>query len=394
MHVNYVEKGASRYLINEVGPFDQKNEMFKRPMWDPVVMALGKRFYKDHVMPRKSPGYTLKDQALTNAAWLLDSCCYDPGEKGAGTNLYAWDWDGNFNFPRVPSGLKATDMDSAELTGAIKRVAGFFGASLVGTCELDRRWLYSASYFVSAEGGIAASNPVPKEITHAVAIAVEMDYDGIGCSPSNPSSAATGLGYSKMAFAAGLLARFIQGLGYKAIPSGNSTALSIPIAIDAGLGEMARNGLLITPEYGPRVRLAKVLTNAPLKADRPMEFGVRDFCMICSKCARKCPSRAIDTGPPHPEPYNISNQKYVDTWHINAEKCLSFWADNGTDCSNCIRVCPFNKPPGLLHDMVRWGINNVRWLNRAYLWGDDLMGYGRRKNARHFWTCANGNLEQ
>lgn len=385
MNAKDSNKGASRYLIGETKPFDQKNEMFKRPFWDPELQDLRKSFYKNEVPPKNKQGYTLKDQAFANASWYLDECCHDYRKKGGGTNLYAWDWDGKFFYPRIPSGLKISNSDPTSITRVIKKAAFFFGASLVGICELNRLWLYSSSYFISPEGGVKAENNISEDFTHAIAIAVEMDYDGIMYSPSNPASASVGLGYSKMAFVSGLLARFIQGLGFKAIPSGNNTALSIPIAIDAGLGEMARNGLLITPKYGPRVRLAKVLTNLPLLADKPIEFGVGDFCMICEKCAQKCPGKAIDFGPPHPRPHNISNRKNVNTWHINAEKCLTFWAVNGTDCSNCIRVCPFNKPPGSLHDIVRWGIKNVRWLNKAYLWGDDLVGYGKKKNARYFW---------
>jgi len=44
----------------------------------------------------------------------------------------------------------------------------------------------------------------------------------------------------------------------------NDTALSIPLAIDAGLGELGRNGLLITAEYGYCIRLCKIFTNLPL----------------------------------------------------------------------------------------------------------------------------------
>ncbi len=385
MSVNYINEGASRYLTGEVKPFAQKNEMFKRPYWDPELFDLGKRFYQDLVPPRNQPGYTLKDQSFVNASWYLDECCYDPGKKGAGTHLYDWEWSGAFSFPRVPSGLKIPVPDPVTMTRDIKKAATFFGASQVGVCKLDRRWVYSSSYYISSQGGIEAENYIPEDITHAIAIAIDLDYDSIKYSPSNLASAAVGLGYSKMAFVSGLLAKFIQGLGYKAIPSGNNTAISIPIAIDAGLGEMARNGLLINPALGPRLRLAKVLTDMPLVSDRPIEFGVRDFCMICGKCALKCPSKAIDHGPPHANPHNISNQINVNTWHIDAEKCLGFWADNGTDCSNCVRTCPFNKPAGTLHDMVRWGINNLRRFDRVFLWGDDMMGYGKRKNARFFW---------
>jgi epoxyqueuosine reductase len=216
-------------------------------------------------------------------------------------------------------------------------------------------------------------------------VAIEMDYKAIGCSPTSPSSAATGLGYSKMAFSAGLLAHYIRGLGYQAIACGNDTVCSIPLAIDAGLGELARNGLLITPAFGPRVRLAKVLTDLPLVPDRPIEFGVWNFCMKCEKCAVKCPSQSIRYGEPTAKPNNISNREGVLRWPINAETCLAFWAANGTDCSNCIRTCPFNKPPGWLHDAVRWGVRTLPRLNPFFLWMDDLFGYGKQRHPDRFW---------
>jgi reductive dehalogenase len=148
---------------------------------------------------------------------------------------------------------------------------------------------------------------------------------------------------------------------------------------------MARNGLLITPEFGPRVRLAKVLTDLPLIPDRPIEFGVWDFCLICEKCAKKCPSKSIMFGEPSDEPHNISNRNGVMAWHINAETCLAFWADNHIDCSNCIRTCPFNKPAGRLHDWVHRGIRYTPWLNELFLWGDDLLGYGKKQNPDDFY---------
>ena len=382
--VNSIDQGAGRYVTGDVRPFDQKNEMFKRPFWDPQMQPLGKKFYYDRVMPKDRPGYRLEDQAMVNAAWHLENTCAQ-GVRGGRMGLYAWDWDGKFEFPRVPPGLKISTADPAAVTRQVKKAALFFGAALVGICELDRRWLYSPAYLLTSEGGRVATNEVPAEIKTAVVIAIEMDYAGIHCAPAHPASAATGVGYSKMAFTAGLLAQFIRGLGFQAIPCGNDTACSIPLAIDAGLGEIARNGLLITPQFGPRVRLAKVLTDLPLIPDSPIEFGVRNFCLICEKCARKCPSQSIMYGPPSDKTHNISNRPGVNTWHINAETCLAFWAANGVDCATCIRVCPFNKPAGMFHDWVRWGINRLRPLDRLFLWGDDVMGYGRKGNSDRFW---------
>ena len=382
MKIGSAEKGAGRYVVGKAEGFDQKNEMFCRPLWDPAMLQLGKKFYMTEVPPRDKPGFRLTDQALVNAGWHLENT-FAQGVAGGKMGMYAWEWDRIFEYPRVPQGLKIDPDDPVGVTLNLKKAATFFGAALAGVCKLDRRWLYSSVYPKREQKSMP--NALSEEYQYAVALAIEMDYAAIGCSPASPSSAATGLGYSKMAFIAGLLAHYIRGLGYNAIACGNDTACSIPIAIDAGLGELARNGLLITPAFGPRVRLAKVLTELPLIADKPVEFGVWDFCMMCEKCAKKCPSQSIMYGKPTEKPNNISNREGVLRWPINAETCLGFWAANGTDCSNCIRTCPFNKPTGRLHDSVRWGIKNLSFLNPLFLWGDDLLGYGRRGKADKFW---------
>ena len=382
MKANLVDKGADRYVVGNIQQFDQKNEMFCRPLWDQKLLELGKKFYVAEVPPKNRPGRRLKDQAVVNAAWHLENT-FARGVTGGRMGMYAWEWNKIFEYPRVPPGLKIDADNPIEATSAIKTAASFFGASLVGVCKLDRRWVYSSAYLLHKQK--SAPNELPDKYKYAISIAVEMDYNAIRSSPTSPSSAATGLGYSKMAFTAGLLAHFIRGLGFEAIACGNDTACSIPIAIDAGLGELARNGLLITPAFGPRVRLAKVLTDLPLVPDRPIEFGVWDFCRQCEKCAKKCPSQAIQYGQPTDRPNNISNRQGVMRWPMNAEKCFGFWAANGTDCANCIRTCPFNKPAGWLHDTVRFGVKDLRWADPFFLWMDDIFGYGKRRNADKFW---------
>ena len=52
----------------------------------------------------------------------------------------------------------------------------------------------------------------------------------------------------------------------------NDTGLVIPYAIKAGLGEYARNQMVITPEFGPRVRFSKIFTNAPFHNDAPRQL--------------------------------------------------------------------------------------------------------------------------
>jgi epoxyqueuosine reductase len=381
MKGNKTEKGAERYVVGPIERFDQKNEMFKRAFWDPEVNEIGEKFYRGKTPPKNKSGYQLKDQSMVNAAWLLDN---EFGVSGSG-ELYSWDWSGKYTFPRVPKGCRIENPDPVQLSKEVKKSARFFGASMVGICELDQRWLYSSSYYLTREGVKSGKIELPEEYKYAIVIGIEMDYDAINTSPAHPASITTGYAYSEMAKVSSMLAYFIRGLGFKAIPAGNDTGCSIPIAIDAGFGELSRNGLLITPEFGPRVRLAKVFTDLPLIPDQPINFGVWEFCKICGKCAEHCPSNSIPYDDPTPTPNNISNRTGVLKWHINAETCLKWWAQNGTDCSNCIRACPFNKPPGLLHDFVRWGIRKLPILNRLYLWGDDLMKYGEKNAPEKFW---------
>ena len=67
---------------------------------------------------------------------------------------------------------------------------------------------------------------------------------------------------------------------------------------------------------------------------------------------------------------------------MNGERCLQFWYKNGAktdkgmfhvDCYQCINVCPFNKKPGIGHDLVRWTIRKLPLLNRAIKLADDLF---------------------
>src|SRR5512146_302083 len=61
-------------------------------------------------------------------------------------------------------------------------------------------------------------------------------------------------------------------------------------ATSAGLGWIGKNGLLISPSYGPRLSLGTVLTDAPLEPDRPIESS---RCGKCLLCIEYCPSKAI-----------------------------------------------------------------------------------------------------
>jgi len=398
MKPNVVDKGADRYVLGKVERFDEKFMMFRRVMWD--TPALAKKLYFTPKMPEENkPGYTMQDNAFRNASWDLERD-FGMGNRGGNQMLLSWDRQPKGEF-MPPPGLRITVDGPVKLTRHLKKVATFFGASLVGVCELDRRWVYSHGYYPArrdpfARGeiteeeitaGTSEKIEIPEEYRYAIVCAIEMDYELLKYSPTYTCGASAGLCYSKMPFVAALVAQFIRGLGYKAIPMGNDTACSIPLAIDAGLGELGRNGVLITQRFGPRVRLCKVFTDLPLAPDKPIEFGVWDFCVTCERCAEECPSQAISYGEPTTEIHNESNREGMLRWPVNAQKCISYWERNlSGSCANCIRVCPFNKPFGWLHDAVRWGVKNTRWLDSAFVKADKLLGYGKKHNASEFWS--------
>jgi reductive dehalogenase len=229
---------------------------------------------------------------------------------------------------------------------------------------------------------------LPDSHSRAVVLALEMDYRTISCSTNGIAGAATGLGYSKMAFTANSVANFIRGLGWQAAPCGNDTGLSVPLAMAAGLGEAGRMGLLITKPFGPRVRLCKVFTDMPLAVDSYQPFGVAEFCRQCKKCVKHCPANCIPAGEPTYEGDSVSNHSGTLKWYTNPEKCHRFWIKNKMDCTNCIQTCPFNKPPGILHDISRVAIHNWPMLNRFFVWMDDLLGYGKSHHHQEYWSAT------
>jgi reductive dehalogenase len=228
---------------------------------------------------------------------------------------------------------------------------------------------------------------VPRSMNRVVVMAFEIDADAYSVDASPISMAGSMNAYSRMWFTATQLAEFIRALGYNAIPMGNDTSLTQPIAIDAGLGEMSRMGIMVTPKYGPRVRLAKVLTDMPLTTDRPITFGVDEFCQICGKCAENCPSGSI-MGVGEEKSYEAppSGHSGALKWAINGAKCQNYWMKEGAECHICIRVCPFTKPDGWLHDATKILIGAKSGsIDSILLKLDDVSGYGPGVPGGEFW---------
>jgi len=310
--------------------FEQRKNVFGRMLYDKKAPFYQKSMYMntEKIIAQNRKGYSRIEFARVLAAPTIHD--YFEG---------AFSWKKLQNrrgVMSIPTLEQYPVSDPVFMSKEIKKTAKIFGASVVGITKLDERWLYS--YAMDGK-----QVEIADEYTYAIVTAIAMDNEAIRTSPAYSAHTETGLTYSRMAFTVACLAEFIRYLGYKAIPIGNDIALSIPLALDAGLGELGRHGLLITPEFGPCVRLCKVFTDLPLEPDKPIEFGVADYCRSCDKCVIACEEGAIQS---EKEPsYAVvcsSNNPGILRWAVNHDKCYQFWLDNGSECSNCIAACPFD----------------------------------------------------
>ena len=372
----------AKYRAGDAEPFDQKNDMFKRMYWDKKFEGLLRGF--NGVIPADGKnGATNENMAMRNAAWSIEQG-YAKGVSGGQYGMF--DWNSEYvvrGMARIDRNTPYDASDAAHNARVVKKAAEFFGAVATGVCRLDRRWIYTKGFRLT-ECEVFDID-IPDEYAYVINMAVEMPYEHVRYLPSYLGSCGTGFGYSKMAITAGLVGQFIRQLGYKAIPCGNDTSMSIPYAVQAGLGELGRNGLLITPNYGPRVRLCKIFTDLPLVCDEPIEFGVAEFCDACQQCARKCPANAMTTGERTTEGPNISNANGPLKWYVDGEACHMYWTKSRCDCGVCIRVCPFSKPLGWLHNAARRIVERFPKLNSLMLKADNLCGYDKQKKIDAYW---------
>ena len=372
-------------VTEDFAPFAQRDDIFTRAFWDASVRSprtdVFFASYRMEAAPRRGDGFQQRDFALRNAAWLISDIVSSRGaEDGRREGFQAP------IAPDTPVAAEQAQIDNpAAMSEEIKKVARFFGADLCGITRLDPRWQYASR--VDTRDMSDAPNELPPGITHVIVLGHQMNHELVATYPSALAGAATGREYSHEAATAMQLAAYIRNLGYQAVASMNDTGLVIPYALKAGLGEYARNQMVITPEFGPRLRFSKIYTSLPVEADRPKRLGVTQFCNICTKCADACPVKALPFGSPSTDRPNRSAIRGVRKWTSDAEKCFGFWAKLASDCAICMRVCPFNR------DFSRW--YHRAWLRLALsparklaLWLDRRRG-GRVKPAQ-WWAGRNG----
>ena len=270
--------------------------------------------------------------------------------------------------------------DPVRMARNIKEVARFLGADVVGITHLDQAYVYSHRARDKAAMGQKAGDPIHLPHRYAICMGFASDYYKFLTNNSRISDADYGLGNNRMIAPTFMLAAYIREMGYpaRAHHYGRGEVNPIPLAVNAGLGELGRHGMLIHEEYGSRIHLSVVTTDLPLAVDEPIDIGVAEVCKYCMKCARTCPSYSIPFG--GKEVYNG-----VEKYRINVDTCYKYrMAARGqwSVCVICVSSCCYNKPKAWWHTLACWSIKRTPIPLRSLLivpllWIDDLF-WGKR----------------
>ena len=219
-----------------------------------------------------------------------------------------------------PNGKKHID---AQTLTELRVFAKTVGADGIGFTAVPKEWVFR-------------NNAI--RYNQAIVLLKEMDKARIDLAPNPDTAVMVFETYNRLGQIAIRIADWLRQRGY-GTHAGHpllGMALYPPLAQAAGLGWRGISGLLITPQFGPRVRLAAVFTeieNLPLNASDEFSW-VLDFYQYCRRCVRDCPPNAF-----YDEPIHHKNGLVTV---LDNTKCFPYFAKNHS-CSICIKVCPFNQ---------------------------------------------------
>jgi ferredoxin len=279
--------------------------------------------------------------------------------------------------PLAPTGFGGDLADPQRNADAIKALAYFLGADLVGLCEAEP-WMYYSHDEVEGK-------PIAAYHRYAVVMLVDQGFETMeGASGDDWISGAQSMrAYMRGATIAGLMAAHVRRTGWSARAHSNahSEVLHLPAVLMAGLGELSRIGeLILNPFIGPRSKSVLFTTDLPLAVDKPIDFGLQAVCNLCFKCARECPCNAIPFGP------KVMFNGY-EIWKPDVEKCGKYRLTNmkGSACGRCMKTCPYNREDLVESDRLLWLSIEVPAARRQLVDYDDRIGGGVRNPVKRWW---------
>jgi reductive dehalogenase len=246
-----------------------------------------------------------------------------------------------------PVAEKRMELSPERATEKIKGFARMLGAELVRTGPLNPAFVYTNIGKDWHDPRRKHGGPITLTHKNAISIAIGINPERMKNGPVLSMATEVMRVYTLLATISTTLAAYIRALGYPARAHivSNYQVLCIPIAIEAGMGELGRHGLMLTKELGSSLKITTVTTDLPLTYDRPVDIGAEEFCRDCKICAESCPSGAIPHG-------NKRVVRGVEKWAINGQACFKVWNETGTDCGVCVASCPWTKPRTAFHRLA------------------------------------------
>lgn len=189
--------------------------------------------------------------------------------------------------------------------------------------------------------------------------------------------------YLRFSLLGGVIAQQIRNLGYQAKAHSvmDGDVLQPPLLLLSGLGEVSRIGeVILNPYLGPRLKSGVVTTDMPMTHDKPIDFGLQNFCENCNKCARECPSGAITAGP------KLMFNGY-EIWKSDSQKCATYriTTEGGAMCGRCMKTCPWNLEGLFSEAPFRWAASNIPKLAQPLAKLDDMVGRGGLNDVKKWW---------
>ena len=254
---------------------------------------------------------------------------------------------GHEDMVNGPVGSEKAELTPERATEKIKGLGKHIGASVIRIGPLNQSFIYSHKgrrYHRTDDSEPKVGTPINLAHKNAIVLAEGLNTEILKAAPKKPVILEIFRAYSKLGYMAVLLARYIRSIGYpaRAHMVTNYQIIVPPVAIDAGVGELGRHGVLISKEFGSVMKMTVVTTDLPMIYDEKPRLGADDFCRYCKICAENCPSGAISHG-------DKQIIRGVERYPFKAEACFRIWNETGTDCGVCIASCPYSKPPSLHH---------------------------------------------
>jgi len=258
------------------------------------------------------------------------------------------------------------------LTERIKDYARFMGITKTRVANLKKEWVYT--HYANPYTPYPYGRPVDDmDYPHIICLAMRQNLAVMRAGDHYVLCLEVGWRYALTSMVSFTLANLIRSWGFRArpLPPENAPYMVVPAFVDAGMGEQGRMGICVTKEFGNCFRPGGVVTDMPLVVDKPVNFGLQEYCESCRVCADACPVGAITK-----KSRIVSRGIY--RWQVDDQKCRAFWDRRGRPCGICQVACPWNFEGTWFHNLIREGNQRSKLFWKPSLWGYKLF-YERKK---------------